>query len=94
MAKWWKLGPISKQLRTFLWSSAPVHYKVNMMACESVFLSILDPDLKVHLDMFSYCVSRNATTIPIFTDRFRRRHRSWRNPLLAQLLLAWIRHRC
>ncbi|ETW76544.1 hypothetical protein HETIRDRAFT_480674 [Heterobasidion irregulare TC 32-1] len=30
---WWRLGPITKQLRTFLWSDAPVHYKVSMMSC-------------------------------------------------------------
>lgn len=29
---WWRLGPITKQLRTFVWSSAPVHYKVSMLA--------------------------------------------------------------
>jgi hypothetical protein len=29
---WWKYGPINKQLRTFLWSGAPVHYKLSMMA--------------------------------------------------------------
>ncbi|EMD36045.1 hypothetical protein CERSUDRAFT_115957 [Gelatoporia subvermispora B] len=29
---WWKLGPINKKLRMFLWCDAPVHYKVNMMA--------------------------------------------------------------
>lgn len=27
---WWKMGPITKQLRTFLWSGAPVHYKFSM----------------------------------------------------------------
>ena len=32
---WWRLGPINKQLRTFVWSSAPVHYKISMMACAS-----------------------------------------------------------
>ncbi|KAI0707462.1 glycosyl transferase family group 2-domain-containing protein [Cerioporus squamosus] len=29
---WWRLGPITKQLRVFLWSGAPVHYKISMMA--------------------------------------------------------------
>ncbi|CDO70156.1 hypothetical protein BN946_scf185009.g7 [Trametes cinnabarina] len=29
---WWRLGPITKQLRTFLWCSAPVHYKISMMS--------------------------------------------------------------
>lgn len=32
LVKWWRLGPISKQLRVFLWSGAPVHYKVSMMS--------------------------------------------------------------
>ncbi|KAF9074579.1 glycosyl transferase family group 2-domain-containing protein [Rhodocollybia butyracea] len=29
---WWKMGPITKQLRTFIWSEAPVHYKISMMS--------------------------------------------------------------
>lgn len=29
---WWRLGPITKQLRVFLWSGAPVHYKITMMS--------------------------------------------------------------
>ncbi|KZV75016.1 hypothetical protein PENSPDRAFT_572274 [Peniophora sp. CONT] len=29
---WWRYGPITKQLRTFLWTSAPVHYKLSMMS--------------------------------------------------------------
>jgi cellulose synthase/poly-beta-1,6-N-acetylglucosamine synthase-like glycosyltransferase len=29
---WWRKGPITKQLRTFIWSPAPVHYKISMMA--------------------------------------------------------------
>ncbi|KAI0089907.1 glycosyl transferase family group 2-domain-containing protein [Irpex rosettiformis] len=32
LVQWWYKGPITKQLRIFLWSSAPVHYKVSMMA--------------------------------------------------------------
>ncbi|KAF7334603.1 Glyco-trans-2-like domain-containing protein [Mycena venus] len=27
---WWRMGPITKQLRTFIWSDAPVHYKISM----------------------------------------------------------------
>ena len=34
LIQWWRLGPINKQLRIFLWSDAPVHYKVSMMSCE------------------------------------------------------------
>ena len=32
LVQWWYKGPITKQLRVFLWSSAPVHYKISMMA--------------------------------------------------------------
>ncbi|KAF8163759.1 glycosyl transferase family group 2-domain-containing protein [Crassisporium funariophilum] len=30
--KWWRHGPISPQLRGFVWSRAPVHYKIGMMS--------------------------------------------------------------
>lgn len=30
--QWFTKGPINKQLRTFVWSNAPVHYKISMMA--------------------------------------------------------------
>ncbi|KAJ7616832.1 glycosyl transferase family group 2-domain-containing protein [Mycena polygramma] len=30
--RWWRCGPISKQLRGFVWSIAPVHYKIGMMS--------------------------------------------------------------
>ncbi|KAK2464534.1 hypothetical protein APHAL10511_003441 [Amanita phalloides] len=30
--KWWRHGPISKQLRGFVWSRVPVHYKIGMMS--------------------------------------------------------------
>src|SRR6266699_2212252 len=47
---WWRYGPITKQIRTFLWSDAPVHYKISMMAymfsyyglAGSAFLSIFN----------------------------------------------------
>jgi GT2 family glycosyltransferase len=29
---WFRFGPITKQLRTFMHSSAPIHYKISMMA--------------------------------------------------------------
>lgn len=32
LIEWWKKGPINKQLRIFVWSNAPVHYKLSMMA--------------------------------------------------------------
>lgn len=39
---WWRKGPINKQLRVFVWSNAPVHYKISMLAymfsyCKSLF---------------------------------------------------------
>ena len=34
LIEWWRKGPIAKQLRIFVWSSAPVHYKFAMMACK------------------------------------------------------------
>ncbi|KAF7313187.1 Glyco-trans-2-like domain-containing protein [Mycena kentingensis (nom. inval.)] len=47
---WWRLGPITKQLRTFVWSDAPVHYKISMSSymfsyygiAASTFLSIIN----------------------------------------------------
>lgn len=40
LVEWWKKGPIAKQLRIFVWSGAPVHYKFAMMACKmsAIFL--------------------------------------------------------
>ncbi|KAF8063422.1 glycosyl transferase family group 2-domain-containing protein [Lyophyllum atratum] len=50
LVDWWHMGPITKQLRLFLWSSAPIHYKVTMMSymfsyygiAASAILSILN----------------------------------------------------
>jgi hypothetical protein len=43
---WWRLGPINKQLRVFVWSDAPAHYKISMLAymfsyCTSFLRSVL-----------------------------------------------------
>ncbi|KAJ7244336.1 glycosyl transferase family group 2-domain-containing protein [Mycena rebaudengoi] len=35
LVDWWRMGPITKQLRTFIWSDAPVHYKISM--CSYMF---------------------------------------------------------
>ena len=37
VVRWWRHGPISKQLRGFVWSRAPVHYKIGMMSCTWIF---------------------------------------------------------
>ncbi|TFY75645.1 hypothetical protein EWM64_g8367 [Hericium alpestre] len=29
---WWYMGPITKQLHIFVWSDAPIHYKIGMMS--------------------------------------------------------------
>ncbi|KAJ3534694.1 hypothetical protein NM688_g7097 [Phlebia brevispora] len=50
LVKWWKMGPITKQLRVFIWSSAPVHYKLSMMSymfsyyglAAAAFLSVMN----------------------------------------------------
>ena len=57
---WWRLGPITKQLRIFLWSDAPVHYKVSMMACTSTCIPYIPSSCQIltvrfYIDMFSYC---------------------------------------
>ncbi|PCH37090.1 hypothetical protein WOLCODRAFT_92261 [Wolfiporia cocos MD-104 SS10] len=30
--QWWRKGPVTKLIHNFIWSSAPLHYKVSMMA--------------------------------------------------------------
>ncbi|EKM53202.1 uncharacterized protein PHACADRAFT_259384 [Phanerochaete carnosa HHB-10118-sp] len=32
LVQWWRRGPINKQIHKFLWSKAPIHYKISMMA--------------------------------------------------------------
>ncbi|KDQ52886.1 hypothetical protein JAAARDRAFT_39833 [Jaapia argillacea MUCL 33604] len=32
IAQWWRRGPISRQIHRFLWSGAPLHYKISMMS--------------------------------------------------------------
>ena len=32
LIQWWYKGPINKQLHVFMWSNAPVHYKISMMS--------------------------------------------------------------
>ena len=40
LVQWWRKGPIAHQIHRFMWSNAPIHYKISMMAymfsyCES-----------------------------------------------------------
>ncbi|KAL5498540.1 hypothetical protein ACEPAH_1894 [Sanghuangporus vaninii] len=32
LVQWWYKGPITKQLHIFMWSNAPIHYKVSMLS--------------------------------------------------------------
>ncbi|TFK37024.1 glycosyl transferase family group 2-domain-containing protein [Crucibulum laeve] len=32
LVQWWRKGPIAHQIHRFLWSKAPMHYKISMMA--------------------------------------------------------------
>ncbi|KAE9409847.1 hypothetical protein BT96DRAFT_953206 [Gymnopus androsaceus JB14] len=32
LVEWWRRGPIARQIHRFIWSNAPVHYKISMMA--------------------------------------------------------------
>ncbi|KAM5542549.1 hypothetical protein V8D89_004008 [Ganoderma adspersum] len=32
IVQWWRKGPIAQQIRRFMWSGAPLHYKFSMMA--------------------------------------------------------------
>ncbi|KAI9451846.1 glycosyl transferase family group 2-domain-containing protein [Russula earlei] len=32
LVQWWRRGPIAHQIHKFLWSSAPFHYKISMLA--------------------------------------------------------------
>ena len=48
LVKWWRDGPISRQLRGFVWSRAPVHYKIGMMACKFDTLSFFPASHRSH----------------------------------------------
>ncbi|KAH9991982.1 glycosyl transferase family group 2-domain-containing protein [Russula compacta] len=32
LVRWWRRGPIAHQIHKFLWSNAPLHYKISMLA--------------------------------------------------------------
>ncbi|KAF8841492.1 hypothetical protein BDN67DRAFT_1010564 [Paxillus ammoniavirescens] len=32
LSQWWRKGPINHQIHRFMWSSAPTHYKISMLA--------------------------------------------------------------
>ena len=50
---WWHAGPITKQLRVFIWSDAPVHYKITMM---SYMFSYYGIAAAAALSLINYCL--------------------------------------
>ena len=50
---WWRLGPINKQLRVFMWSNAPVHYKLSMMAYMFSYYGLAAAAM---LSVLNYCL--------------------------------------
>jgi hypothetical protein len=53
LVQWWRKGPITKQLRIFLWSRAPVHYKIMMMAYMFSYYGIAGSAI---LSLFNYII--------------------------------------
>ena len=45
VAQWWRRGPIGYQMHKFMWSCAPLHYKISMLAymCSYCALLFLPP---------------------------------------------------
>lgn len=39
--KWFRRGPINVKIHRFLWSGAPLHYKISMLACKSFTFFVL-----------------------------------------------------
>jgi len=67
--EWWRKGPISRQIHRFLWSGAPLHYKISMLSCAFPLLLLslsLKADMATHSsspDMFSYYGIAGSITI-------------------------------
>lgn len=38
LVQWWRRGPISAQIHKFIWSKAPIHYKISMLSCTLSFI--------------------------------------------------------
>ncbi|OBZ72967.1 hypothetical protein A0H81_07224 [Grifola frondosa] len=52
---WWHMGPITKQLRVFMWSDAPVHYKISMMSYMFSTVRYTTENLTM-LSLLNYCL--------------------------------------
>ena len=51
IAQWWRRGPINKQIHKFMWSSAPIHYKISMMAYMFSYCTYTPPDVLCTTDV-------------------------------------------
>ena len=51
IVQWWRRGPINCQIHKFLWSQAPLHYKISMLACMCLFCH-----LQLNLGLRNQCV--------------------------------------
>ena len=92
---WWRLGPITKQLRIFIWSNAPVHYKISMMACTCYYCCELSKRLLTpwpYSDMFSYCASICPNSSSDYSDECHRRSGWVFSAVCPELLPAWLEH--
>ncbi|EJD00575.1 uncharacterized protein FOMMEDRAFT_112123 [Fomitiporia mediterranea MF3/22] len=57
---WWRKGPITKQLHTFIWSNAPIHYKISML---SYMFSYYGIAAAITLSLINYLVLGFALNI-------------------------------
>ncbi|OCH85863.1 hypothetical protein OBBRIDRAFT_739097 [Obba rivulosa] len=65
LVSWWRMGPITKQLRVFIWSDAPVHYKISMM---SYMFSYYGLAASAGLSLMNYLLIGWAVTIDGFYE--------------------------
>lgn len=63
MIQWWRRGPINKQLHVFMWSNAPVHYKISML---SYMFSYYGIAVAVSLSLLNYLLLGFAIDIDGF----------------------------
>ncbi|KAL5522229.1 hypothetical protein ACEPAF_2086 [Sanghuangporus sanghuang] len=63
LIQWWRKGPITKQLHTFIWSNSPVHYKISML---SYMFSYYGIAAAVTLSLLNYLILGFALEIDGF----------------------------
>ena len=66
--QWFRKGPFARQIHRFMWSGAPLHYKISMLACPSFTYTLSIPIVPLNqtfADMFSYYGIAAGVTISI-----------------------------